>query len=169
MTGRKTIHTRRSIRLQGFDYSKKGLYFITLCTQNRKPLFGEITDGKMELSEAGQIAHNCWIAIPDHFPTVQLEEFVIMPDHVHGIIRIISEVNAHQTEPPKNEYGKLIRGSVGSIVKGFKIGVTKWFREQGNQDKIWQRNYYESVIYSYEDFCRVSRYIIENPKNWRKD
>ena len=92
-----------------------------------------------------------------------------MPDHVHGIIRIISEVNAHQTEPPKNEYGKLIRGSVGSIVKGFKIGVTKWFREQGNQDKIWQRNYYESVIYSYEDFCRVSRYIIENPKNWRKD
>ena len=136
MDNTATILNRRSIRLKGYDYSKKGLYFITLCCEKRRQMFGEIINGKMELNEAGKTAHNCWQAIPDHFPNVQLEEFVIMPDHVHGVLRIILEVNESLE---KNEYGKLIRGSIGSIIKGYKIGVTKWFRINGDQSTIWQR------------------------------
>jgi putative transposase len=83
------IHNRRSIRIKDFDYSGKGNYFVTICCERRRPLFGEIVNGEMQLNAAGEIARQCWMAIPSHFPHVVLEEFVIMPDHVHGLIRIV--------------------------------------------------------------------------------
>jgi len=79
-------HHRRSIRLQGYDYSQPGIYFITICTKNHECLFGEILNGEMRLNDFGKIAHQCWLEIPNHFPHIQLDEFVIMPDHIHGII-----------------------------------------------------------------------------------
>ena len=82
-------HHRRSIRLRDYDYSQAGVYFITLCTQNRKCLFGEISDGQMVLNDAGRVADKCWCDIPVHFPRVELDEWVIMPNHVHGILFIV--------------------------------------------------------------------------------
>ncbi len=82
------IHHRKSIRLQGYDYSQAGAYFITICTHNRLSLFGEIINGEMFLNAAGMTAQQCWQAIPAHFPATELGEFVIMPNHVHGIIHI---------------------------------------------------------------------------------
>lgn len=84
------IHHRKSMRLKGFDYAQEGLYFLTICTHDRKMIFGEIQNGEMQLNAAGLIAQNCWNEIPNHFPNVQLHAFVIMPNHVHGIIEILT-------------------------------------------------------------------------------
>lgn len=91
------IHNRQSIRLKGYDYSRSGAYFITLNTENRAPLFGVIKDGKMELNEAGEEAYKCWLAIPDHYPFIRIHEFIIMPDHIHGILEIINKSNDYST------------------------------------------------------------------------
>ncbi|MGC8825313.1 MAG: hypothetical protein ACP5PZ_12105 [Bacteroidales bacterium] len=79
-------HHRRSIRLRGFDYSQQGAYFVTIVTQNRAHLFGNVVDGEMKLNDAGKIIQKCWLEIPEHFPNVVLHAFVIMPNHVHGIL-----------------------------------------------------------------------------------
>lgn len=88
MTNKSDIHHRRSIRLQGYDYSRAGAYFITICTQNRECLFGDIADGKIALNPFGEIATGQWRAIPDRFPDVGTDEFVVMPNHIHGIVII---------------------------------------------------------------------------------
>jgi len=142
-------HHRRSIRLQGYDYSQPGIYFITLCRQNRECLFGEILNGEMRLNEFGKIAHQCWLEIPQHFPHVQLDEFVVMPDHIHGIIVlnniVVVVVGVQNIEPLQNQnaYQHIIPRSIGSIIRGFKIGVTKKFRQNTDIYVVWQRNYYE--------------------------
>ena len=97
MTYNPDIHHRRSIRLKGYDYSRAGLYFVTICTHHSLPLFGEIIEGEMILNVAGRVATKCWLAIPEHFPQVKLDEFVIMPNHVHGIIQI--DVGANHIRP----------------------------------------------------------------------
>lgn len=95
------MNQRKSIRLKGYDYSKSGLYFITICVQNRKHLFGTIENGKMKLNDAGQIANQCWNEIPMHFPNVILHEYIVMPNHIHGIIQLTH--NAPQS-PSKNDW-----------------------------------------------------------------
>jgi REP element-mobilizing transposase RayT len=126
------IHHRHSIRLKGYDYSQAGLYFITICTKDRECLFGEIVDGKMILNDSGKIADECWLEIPKHFPNTVLHEHIVMPNHVHGIIELIKigspNVGVQNFQPQRNEFQKIIPHSIGSIVRGFKTGVTKWFR-----------------------------------------
>ena len=104
------IHHRRSIRLQGYDYSQTGLYFITICVHHKKCLFGEIINNEnhspeMKLNDAGQIAHQCWLDIPKHFPNVILHEFVIMPNHIHGIIELTTPVGANKYSPKNDATG----------------------------------------------------------------
>ena len=202
------IKKRVSIRLVNYDYSQKGLYFITICTKNRERFFGEIKDGKMFFSEIGKIANDCWNDIPQHFSQAFLHEFVVMPDHIHGIIEINNPpaVGANHYSPEMNHYSPQInnysydnqyliknhtinnvakhtidnrtndvstirakdvsplRGTsqtIGSIVRGFKIGVTKQIGFSP-----WQRNYYEHVIRSEIDYLNIANYIIENPLKW---
>ena len=90
---------RRSIRLRGYDYSRRGAYFVTICAQDRDCLFGEIVNDKMQLNDAGQYARKCWMDIPAHFPDAQLDEFIIMPNHVHGIIVIRDSVGTNNHSP----------------------------------------------------------------------
>ncbi len=200
------MHHRRSIRLKGYDYSQEGLYFITINVQDRECLFGEIVvvtnnDSPrrqiMILNDAGKIAEQCWLAIPQHFPNVILHEYVIMPDHVHGIIEItknVGETVGAKNDTPhcdvtmvddvgaKNDTTNCdvtmvgVTGAknfspppspsrtIGSIVRGFKIGVTKWFVRS-----VWQRNYYEHIIRSADEYERIAEYIINNPAKWQKD
>ena len=168
------IHHRKSIRLKGYDYSRSGLYFITICVLDKKCLFGRIENGEMILNNAGKVAEVCWLAIPEHFPNTVLHEFVVMPNHIHGIVELT--VGAENFQPPqspnqyrRNEFQKMIPHSIGSIVKGFKIGVTKWFRNNTDIESIWLRNYYEHIIRSEKSYYQISEYIINNPKKWKED
>ena len=170
MTFNPTIHRRKSIRLQGYDYSQAGLYFITCCTHNRAPLFGEIMGGAMALNAAGQIAEKCWCVIPDHFPHVTLDEFVVMPNHVHGIIAV--GANNHLPLQSNEIPRQLQHGTsktIGSMVRGFKIGVTRWFRTNTDIHVVWQRNYYEHIIRNEDAYLKIAQYIQTNPQRWEED
>jgi REP element-mobilizing transposase RayT len=161
---------RRSIRLQGYDYSQAGAYFVSICAHNRACLFGEIADGQMVLNDAGRVAEKCWYDIPIHFPHVALDSFVIMPNHIHGILVITETVGAKYFSPLQP--GQRPCGTsktIGSIIRGFKIGVTKWMHGHTNVHDVWQRNYYEHVIRNEDELDHVREYIINNPKKWEFD
>jgi len=257
------LHRRKSIRLHGYDYSNPGYYFLTICTYGLECIFGIVSNKMMALNNAGIIAHNCWIHIPDHFPIVKLHKFIIMPNHIHGIIQIQSDnqlhleandyspqqfddtdvshykndpksnnvgandysplqfddmiVSHYETDPksnnvgandysplqfddtivshyetdPKsnnvgaNDYSPLpppdgaikkskIRSpskTVGSIVRGYKIGVIKSLRRINSDNfpqhrQIWQRNYYDHIIRNEKEYFAIRTYIITNPAKW---
>lgn len=189
-------HHRKSIRLKGYDYSQAGLYFITICCQDRAHLFGEIEQGELILNKYGDIAIQEWTKTTQIRTNCQLHEFVIMPNHIHGIIEII-----FQKEEEKNEIGafKSPSQTIGSIIRGFKIATIKkikdFIQEKDSHTgesqsapaesnllnsastkkiksldfKIWQRNYYEHIIRNENDYNRISKYIINNPQKWEND
>ena len=173
---------RRSTRLRGYDYSQPGAYFVTICVQRRKCLFGTITDGKMRLNEIGQIVIECWNRIPQHFPSVELGESVIMPNHFHGIISWgISEtrdpqpfVGARSPRPPENvnnRKSKVPLPSLGKIMAYFKYQSTKHINQRHNTPgtRIWQRNYHDHIIRDDKDLQRLRQYIQNNPMKWELD
>ena len=165
-------HHRRSIRLKEHDYSQPGAYFVTICTRDRACLFGEIVDGEMRLNEAGEIARGCWEEIPRHFPLVELDAFVVMPNHVHGIIVIQGRGErffAPTSTAPTTTIAQSPSRTIGSIVRGFKIGVTKWFRANTDLHSIWQRGYYEHVIRNEAELTAIREYILGNPARWDED
>lgn len=174
-------HHRRSIRMKGFDYSQPGKYFITICTHQRQLLFGDIVDGVMMLNELGQIVQQCWTEIPKHYPDVKIDEFVVMPNHMHGIItiaagndgihrggtRVMGATTRHQPQHvhPMQPCGT--SQTIGAIVRGFKIGVTKWARQNTNIHTVWQRNYHDQIIWNQQALHNIRRYIIQNPSKWK--
>ncbi len=185
------IHTRRTIRLKDFDYAKPAFYFITICCQDRACLFGKIVVGgqnidpgsihncgpaqkaHMILNDAGKIANKYWSEIPMHYPKAILHEFIIMPNHVHGIIELTKETdvegqNPSGVTPQQHTYQKTIPGSIGSIIRGYKIGVTKWFRQNTNIHDPWQRDFYEHVFMDELSRLRIASYILQNPEKWVK-
>jgi putative transposase len=183
------IHHRRSIRLKGYDYSQAGLYFITICCQDRAQLFGGIINGVMKLNDAGDVARRCWTDIPDHFPNAVLHQYVIMPNHIHGIVELVGANNhspenqtipdqspvmkmgknhssknqTNENHPPEINNGTDVNDrvmgdngavgaknlsplmplprspskTIGSIVRSFKIGVTKWMRQNTGVYHVW--------------------------------
>ena len=184
------IHHRRSIRLKGHDYSQEGLYFITICTQNRMHLFGEIKDGEMILNEYGGITEKCLLEIPDHYPHAKLRQFVVMPNHIHFIIEITVKTDVglnvganvgannysplQSTPPPSSQspsppptHGT--SKTIGSIVRGFKIGVTQWFHKNTDIHTVWQRNYYEHIIRDKKSYHQILEYIQTNLLKWKDD
>ena len=168
MTFNPDIHHRQSIRLKNYDYSQVGLYFITVCSQHRQPLFGRIVDAKMRLNEAGVMVENYWRAISTHFPHAMLESFVVMPNHLHGIISITNHpvgANNHLPSPLQHGTSK----TIGSMVRGFKMAVTRWFREHPTIYVVWQRNYHEHIIRNNEAYLKISQYIQTNPQRWQED
>ncbi len=165
------MRNRQSIRFKNYDYSKAGMYFITICTYNDEYLFGEIIDGKMILNDSGILAQKYWTEIPNHFQNVILDEFIIMPNHIHGIIHTVrvqylEPSKRNEPQHPENKFQHIISGSIGSIIRGFKIGVTKWFRKNTDIYHVWHRNFYERIIRSEIELNNVCQYIIDNPKKW---
>lgn len=153
------VHHRRSIRLRGHDYSGRGVYFVTILTQSRRRLFGTVVNGRMALNEAGRIAARCWQEIPQHFPNVSLGAWVVMPDHVHGIL-VIREDGHGGTLPGEDRPHGTAR-TIGSMVRGFKIGVTKALGESP-----WHRNYHEMILRDARALETVRAYIRNNPAQW---
>lgn len=175
----KLYFERRSIRLFGYDYSQAGLYFVTICVQDRMCLFGDIRVGEMVLNDVGMIVEKCWLDIPNHFPSVKLHEYIVMPNHIHGVLEITDNVGAKNFSPENETLFRSPSKTIGSVVRGFKIGVTKWYNEYCSRannhsplpvgKSIWQRNYYEHIIRNEEDYCNIAGYIANNPYSWSSD
>ena len=166
---------RKSIRLQGYDYSLDGAYFVTMVTYQRDMLFGKIENGEMLLSDFGIIADECWLAIPEHFPNVELGAYAIMPNHVHGIIVIVGDgrgtidVGATHASPLQKQPNGPAPHSLGTIIGSFKSAVTKRIGREHNATGIWQRNYYEHIIRDEKDLRNKTDYINANPMLWDED
>jgi putative transposase len=169
-----------SARAGWWDYGWNGAYYITICTKNRKYFFGGIENGRMQLNAIGYIANSCWYEIPLHFQFVELREFVIMPNHIHGII-IIDKPDAYndgiglplyspESVPSlktENEFGSQSQ-NLASIIRGYKIGVSLKARLI-RSDFAWQSRYHDRIIRDDEEYQRIARYIADNPKNWEND
>lgn len=167
-------HHRRSIRLKGYDYSQEGAYFITICTYNRECLLADVHNGIVRLSRIGEIARQFWLEIPDHFDNIELDEFIIMPNHLHGILNIVSVGNEtvgvqHVESLRFHQYQKIIPKSIGSIIRSYKASVTRWCRQNGHEYFRWQRNYFEHVIRNEKSLHQIRQYIINNPLQWQFD
>ncbi|MFA4941840.1 MAG: hypothetical protein WC582_04610 [Patescibacteria group bacterium] len=177
-----------SPRLKGYDYAQAGYYFITICAKGRICWFGEIKNGEMAKSEIGEIAEKCWLEIPSHFPFVRLEEFIIMPNHIHGIIVIdddcrdakscVSTFNPTNVGDAKscvstmwtkykNKFGPQSR-NLSSIIRGFKIGV-KNFSNQSKIDFLWQNRFYDHIVRNENELNKIRQYIVDNPLKWELD
>jgi REP element-mobilizing transposase RayT len=182
------IHHRRSIRLQNYDYSQNGAYFVTLCSWQRECLFGEIIEGAMHLNDFGRVVESQWRGLPAHFSGINLDEFVIMPNHFHGIAHIIKPVGAKQDPSAlpafdlrcqQGKAGETLAlplqgtesGSLAAVIQNFKSLSTRKINKIRNNSGCltWQKNYYERVIRDEGELAATREYIINNPLQWQLD
>lgn len=171
-------HTRRSLRLQGYDYSQAGGYFVTICTQDRQCLFGEVAGGKAVLTDAGRMTHAVWDGLRARFTTIEVDQFVVMPNHIHGILLLVGAQFIAPHTPNCNtprhntasSQGAINRApTLGEIVRIFKAATARQIRLAGLQEFKWQRNYYEHIIRDEESLSRIREYIMTNPLRWELD
>jgi putative transposase len=187
MTNIHDIHHRRSIRLKDYDYAQTGAYFVTVCAWKKEYLFGEIKDGEMMLNEHGEIVAKCWHDLPNHYHHAQLDEFVIMPNHVLGIIMLTAVVGAGfkpaltkpalvetrwaglKPAPTKNTPAK--RHVLPEIIRAFKTFSSRRVNiiRTTSGVPLWQRNYYEHVIRNEPEMHAIREYIHSNPLKWDTD
>lgn len=165
-------YRRRSIRLIKYDYSQAGGYFITICTHNCKNIFGKVVDGVMISNEYGNIVESEWIKTAKIRRNVLLDEYVIMPNHMHVIIMIIDDGRGTlQRAPTVEQFGKPVSNSIPTIIRLFKSTTTKQVNQIRNTPTfpVWQRNYYEHVIRNEEKLYKIRQYIQNNPLSWHLD
>jgi putative transposase len=171
------VHHRRSIRLRHYDYSQAGAYFVTVCTQNRECLFGEIVDRTMVLSDAGKMIQMVWDKLPIQYDGVDIDQFIVMPNHVHGILVLVGAgPRACPDLKTGRPQGVAPTISLPDVLHRFKTYTTTQYRIGVNQSqwspfsgKLWQRNYYEHIIRVEEDLYKIREYIFNNPAGWDKD
>ena len=166
---------RRSIRLQDYNYASTGLYFVTICIQDRQCLFGEINNDRMILNYMGKMVENQWNILPQRFSNITLDTFVIMPNHIHGIIDIVGKnetnnVGARSPRPLLSGRGNPAP-TLGQIMAYYKYGTTKQINIIRSTPGIrfWQRNFYEHVIRNEDELDKIRQYIANNPLDWDSD
>jgi putative transposase len=183
MTKFKGKYRVESTRLPGWDYAGAGWYFVTICTRNRECLFGDIVDGEMHLSSIGEIVAEEWQKTPDIRPNVVLDEWVIMPNHLHGIIvileppdravetsrRDVSTTASQRDVPTTTTPPRLQAGSLGAIIGQIKSVCTKRIWAAGHTEFGWQSRFYDHIIRDEGSLQRIREYIINNPANWAED
>lgn len=169
---------RRFIRLQRYDYSRAGAYFVTVCSQIRQCLFGDIAAGAMRLSPLGRIVKEQWNVIPQRFPVVELDEFVAMPNHLHGIFVIVGAplAGAQGVTERDTRATARVAPTVGDIIGAYKSlcvhHCLKWIKPQAPNrilGKLWQRNYWEHIIRHDRELHEIREYINNNPAQWQLD
>jgi putative transposase len=186
-----------STRLKGWDYTADGWYFVTVCTRGRECFFGKLVDGRMHLSKIGNVALGFWEEVPNHSANAGLDTFVIMPNHLHGIVIIKA-----RNDPPRDVGGRDVAGNVstttanvgacgdedlgtagssgmltvppgpeslGAIVRSYKSAVTSWCRMNGYASFAWQPRFYDRVIRDHAALQNIRRYILDNPAKWELD
>lgn len=190
-----SIHHRRSIKLKGYDYSSKGMYFVTIRVKNGRCVLGEVAQNQVTLSGIGETVRECWQDLSTLFPNVVTEEYAIMPNHVHGIVTILDQLRGegkaaqfrtgfiHETRLGRGLMNQTRtrksmptlpqmsdpRLTLGKIVRAFKAKCTKTAHERGFENFEWLRGYYEHIIRDGTDLDRIREYILENPSNWRSN
>jgi len=169
MTLFKDKYRIESVRLPGYDYSQPGAYFITIVTHNRQCLFGNIVDGEMIRNEFGELVKTEWSKTALIRPNIVIDAFVVMPNHLHGILIITGSESGNGTTI--EQFGKPTKNSIPTIVRLFKSTTTKQINQlrQTPMQPLWQRNYHEHVIRNDTELTRIRQYIINNPKKWEED
>ncbi len=162
------IHHRETIRLKNYDYARNGAYFVTICAKEREPLFGEITDGRMIVNPIGEIVESVWNELIDHYGDIALDAFVVMPNHIHGII-VLSDSDWAGFKPAPTIKTK--RHGLSEIIRGFKTFSSRSINAYRNTTgaPVWQRNYYERVIRNQTELNQTRQYIMDNPTKWAYD
>ena len=174
-----------SARAPWWDYGRDAAYFVTICTKDREHYFGEVVGNEMQLTEIGQIAYDRWHQIPVHFPSVRLDAFVVMPNHVHGIVVITNSVDSVETlhdvqtlhatslpPPPPNKNEKMAAispqpGSLSTIIRSYKSAVSKDARAI-HADFAWQTRFHDHIIRTDDSFQRIKNYILSNTLLWHQ-
>ena len=170
MNVEKSLPQRHTVRLPEYDYSQRGAYFLTICTHERRPLFGLVVGPSVQLSPAGKIVNECWREIPAHFPNVEAPIHVVMPNHIHGIIVIRQQLAKTPNAENSRRLGAHTPGSIPAIVRSFKAITTRRIRDTVSCGlEVWQRGYYEHMIRTREEFGKTWEYIRLNPANWSSD
>jgi len=156
-------HHRRSIRLKGYDYAQEGIYFITICVLKRQCLFGDVVDGTMRLNDCGQLASEAWLWLARQYPYVLLDEFVVMPNHLHGLLTL--------TDSSAPSRSVDARKPLGQLIGAFKTVSTKRLNLLlgSSGSAIWQRDFYEHIIRHERALERIRTYIFDNPATWLQD
>jgi len=164
---------RRSIRLKDYDYSQEGAYFVTICTQGKACILGKVVNGEMRVNGYGNVVNKCWNEIPIHFSNVEIDESVVMPNHIHGIVTIVNNCRGEVTSPTQKgaATAPLQKHTLGQIIAYFKYQTVKSINQTHKTpgNRIWQRNYYEHVIRNEADLNEIRQYILDNPVQWDKD
>ncbi|MDP3042612.1 MAG: transposase [Candidatus Omnitrophota bacterium] len=173
---------RRSIRLAGYDYSQAGYYFVTVCVNERRNLFGDIDGGKIMLNGVGIMVEDSWNKLQQRFQFIELDEFIVMPNHLHGVIVIVGAPlvgaqNGDVIADDRNDRATTrVAPTLGDIIGAFKsITTNEYIRNVKNENWLpfdeyfWQRNYYEHVIRNDNDLNRIREYIVNNPVKWEED
>ena len=150
------FHNRRSARVKAHDYTLAGAYFITICTAERACIFGDVDGGEMRLNDSGHAVQKTWDGLPDHYHRVELDAFVVMPNHIHGILVLAGEPSPH---------------GLSEIVRGFKTFSARGVNNIRNARNVavWQRSYHDHVVRDDADLDRLRRYIADNPAGWAND
>lgn len=180
------IHHRRSIRLPDFDYSQPGSYFVTICTQGRTELFGQVIGGIMQLNDAGKMAERVWTDLPNRFAIIALDRYVVMPNHIHVLFQTTNQSGQPQGRAPTEPLTPVTVGAspcgcpsiiptttMGDIIGAYKSLTTdEYIRGVHDQNwspfpgRLWQRNYYERIVWDDDEMDRVRAYIADNPRHW---
>ena len=166
---------RLPLRLAGYDYSQPGNYFVTICEHGHRRIFGYVSGTEMRLNSAGAAVRDAWFDLPTRFPSVVPIELVVMPNHLHGILALTQPIRSAKrgaaSSAPTDENRNSSYPTVGKVMRAFKsisaIEVNRILGRAG--ESVWQRNYYEHIIRSPEEFQRIRKYILENPLHWHDD
>jgi len=164
----KNVFRIESTRLKHYDYSQPGEYFITICIQSHECLFGHVHKEEMRLSPIGEIARKCWEEIPYHFNNIELDEYIIMPNHIHGII-IINESQCRDVQLNVSTRISPKRGSLSVVIRTYKAAVTTICRRNNSFEFCWQRRFCEHIIRNEKELNNIRDYIINNPVKWSFD
>lgn len=155
MTKFKNTFRIESARLQYWDYSTPWWYYVTICTRNHINFFGSIKNGKIVLNELGIVAEKCWLEIPHHFKNIELDYYVIMPNHIHGIININCVETPYMVSLP-----------LGDIIGKYKAAVKRWCTKNGFKNFLWQPRFYDRIIRNEKELFNIRNYIEQNPAKW---
>ena len=165
--------SRKVIRLREYDYSQAGGYFITICTYNREYLFGQVVNYQMMLNKTGETVKQWWLKLEDKFINVKLDNYVVMPNHIHGIIVVIEKDKVGAIHELPLQSGMILRRQmlIPKTVGYFKMNAAKYINQlrDATGHPLWQRNYYEHVIRNENELNRITEYIQNNPLKWDLD
>ena len=159
------IHHRRSIRLRGYDYSRAGAYFVTICVRERQPILGTVEEDTVHYADCGRAVVDCWLWLAERYPHVELDEWIVMPTHLHGVVVLCdAERDAFRTAPAR-------RKPLGELIGAFKTVSTQRVNTLCGRagEPLWQRDFYEHIIRNAAELDRVRQYIANNPIQWALD